>query len=66
MFVWTDTNISQQELRDQEADLQQFTSHIVTAHTHRLASQIQTTAGRCHEIDLPPMPDHPPFANRAK
>ena len=23
-------------------------------------------AGRCHEIDHPPMPDHPPFANCAK
>ena len=33
MFVYTDTNISQQELRDQEADLQQLPLHIVTAHT---------------------------------
>ena len=24
------------------------------------------TDGRCHEIDHPPMPDHPPFANSAK
>ena len=32
------------------------------------ASQIRRmqAARRCHEIDHPPMPDHPPFANCAK
>ena len=27
---------------------------------------LSAVSGRCHEIDHPPMPVHPPFANSAK
>ena len=35
-------------------------------HSTVQCSRSPVIRGRCHEIDHPPMPDHPPFANCEK